>query len=685
MSLLYKPEYQRSVAVEPRPRRRPPLGTDRAQLGLGLVVGALLAALTTYLGFNAGGFFAGTTAVVTIALCLLSAIGVLFLPRPLESLTPALLVPLALLTGFAAWTLASATWSGGSARALLEFDRTLLYVVALFFFGAVAGGRGRLDWGIKGLVVAAVAICAAGWMTRVAADVWPIAIDVRPERLSFPLTYWNALGLLASLGLVACAYLSSSRREARLTRIVAAAATPLLASTLLLTYSRASLALVPLGLLVYALIARPRRLVSTALATALPVAVAIGASYRAEEISSATFASSTGVAEGHELAVIVIVCMLVAGGLRALLTLRVDRRLDAWEPPSFEPRRALAAAAAAAVVLVVALTALGGPSWVSDRYHGFVEGDEVGHHDDPRGRLTSSGNNGRIAQWEVALDAFRESPVRGEGAGTYQLQWAQDRPYRFTVIDAHSLYLEVLGELGVVGLLLVGGALVAIGVGLARRARGEQRGAYALVLALAAIWAVHAGVDWDWEMPVITLWLFALAGLGLSRPREEWDESAAASYEPSRIVRILAALALAALAIVPAAIAVSQSRLDSAVAEFGRGDCDAAIGSARGSLDALTLRAEPHEVIGYCGLRLGEGALALEAMEKAVDRDPGNWETHYGLALVRAFYGTDPMPELYESRRLNPREPSVLEAIRGMRGQDPQEWERLARSASLPF
>ena len=305
-------------------------------------------------------------------------------------------------------------------------------------------------------------------------------------------------------------------------------------------------------------------------------------------------------------------------------------------------------------MLLVAFVALGGPSWVSERYDGFVEGDEVGHHEDPRSRLSSSGNNGRIAQWEVALDSFRESPVRGEGAGTYQLKWAEDRPYRFTVIDAHSLYLEVLGELGVVGLLLVGGALIAIGVGIARRARGEQRGAYALVLALGAIWAVHAGVDWDWEMPVITVWLFALAGLGLSRPRDRSVPSPASSYEPSRIVRVLAALAVAAIAIVPAAIAVSQSRLDSAIAEFDRGDCDAAIASARGSLDALALRAEPHEVIGYCEVRLGEGALAQEAMEKAVDRDPGNWEAHYGLALVRAAYGIDPVPELREASRPQP-------------------------------
>jgi hypothetical protein len=285
----------------------------------------------------------------------------------------------------------------------------------------------------------------------------------------------------------------------------------------------------------------------------------------------------------------------------------------------------------------------------------------------------------------VALDAFDESPLHGKGAGTYQLQWAQNRPYRFTVIDGHSLYIEVLGELGIVGFLLVGGALVAIGVGLARRARGAQRETYGAVLALAAIWAVHAGVDWDWEMPAVTIWLFALAGLGLSKSREEWDEPALAGHVPNWPIRAVAALCVAALALTPVAIAISQSRLDSAVADFDRGDCSGAIGSALGSLDALEVRPEPYEVIGYCDVRLGEGRLAREAMENAVDRDPDSWEPHYGLALVRAAEGQDPIPELDESLRLNPRELSIQEAARGMRGQGPQEWERRARTARLPF
>jgi O-antigen ligase len=681
MSLLSKPHYPRSVAVG-----RPSRGEGRGQLAEGLAVAAAVAAPTLFLGFNAGGFFAGQTAAVAVAFCLLAALGALVVRKPLRNATMALLVPLGLLTCFALWTLASATWEGGSARALIEFDLALLYVVVLASFGLLARARRRLEWGLRGFAAAAVAICVAGWVTRVAADVWPIALDVRPERLSFPLTYWNALGLLATLGAIACVHLSSSRREPRPARVAAAAATPLLCSTLLLTYSRASLALLPIGLLVYAAVARPRRMVSTLLAVAAPVAVAMVASYDADQVSSAAFSSPAGLSQGHALAVLVVICAIVAGGLRAMLMQAFDRRLEAWLPPPVDRRRAIGAAVAAGVALVAVLVALGAPGWVADRYNGFVEGDVVGHHNDPRARLTSSGNNGRVPQWEVAIDAFSADPLKGQGAGTYQLEWARNRPYRFTVIDAHSLYVEVLGELGVVGFLLIVGALVAIGVGLARRAaHGEARGASAAALTLGAVWAVHAGVDWDWEMPAVTLWLFALAGLALSESVDPWREPLGAGRSPRRGLRVLAALGLVLLGATPAAIAVSQSRLDHAVASFEKEDCGAAIDSAQGSIDVLSVRPDPYEVIGYCDVRLGDPRLAEEAMEKAVDRDPDNWETHYGLALVRAAAGADPTAELEEALRLNPREAIVGETLRRMRGKSPERWEELAREASLPF
>ena len=333
--------------------------------------------------------------------------------------------------------------------------------------------------------------------------------------------------------------------------------------------------------------------------------------------------------------------------------------------------------------LVAVALALGAPSWIDSQYQRLRPRQRS--RPSPRTRAPASprsGNNGRIAQWDVALDAFDAKPLIGNGAGTYQLLWARDRPYLFTVIDAHSLYIQVLGELGLVGILLIGGALIAIFVGLARRMRGEERHIYAAVLALATVWAIHAGVDWDWEMPAVTLWLFALAGLGLSKPVGE--RSRVAAIEPGRVVRIVAALCVGVLAVTPAAVAVSQSNLNAAVSAFDRGDCNAAINSALGSLDALKVRPQPYEVIGYCDARFGQDHLALLEMENAVSRDPNSWETHYGLAIVRAAAGLSPLPQLHLAKQLNPLEPLIREELQQHERQGPPAMEEAGQSGPPP-
>src|SRR5439155_16117728 len=131
-----------------------------------------------------------------------------------------------------------------------------------------------------------------------------------------------------------------------------------------------------------------------------------------------------------------------------------------------------------------------------------------------RTRLLYVGNDGRLFLWHVALEAYREDPVHGTGADTYALMWDRKRNSGGAKSYAHSLYLGMLGDLGLVGLVLLATALVALGLGLARRARGSHRGIYAAALGVTAAWAVHAGLDWDWETPAVTVVVFALAGLG---------------------------------------------------------------------------------------------------------------------------------------------------------------------------
>ncbi|HEX4729765.1 MAG TPA: O-antigen ligase family protein [Solirubrobacterales bacterium] len=645
------------------------------------IAGLILAVLTVYLAFNAGGFFPGATAYATVVVAVLVVLGIMLVHEPLTGSPPALLAALGAICGFAALTLLSGSWSHSWSRAILEFDRALLYALVLVLFGLMPQREDGLEWGLRGFAAAAFTVCVIAWITRVEPNLWPISTDIRPQRLSFPLTYWNALGLLAALGSVALLHLTCGERQRKAVRVAAAAAMPLMFSTLLLTFSRSSLVVCALGVVLYLALARPKRAIAALLALAIPIAVALVLSVRAHTVSSARYALETS--QGHHLALAVIACVVVAGLLRAAALL-LDDRLDAWRPPRVNRARLGAITAAIVVVAVIVGLAAGGGSWLSHRWDHFVHENAVGHIEDPSERLSSVGNNGRIPQWRVAIDAFDEKPLLGKGAGTYAVQWLQHRPYDFTVLNAHSLYAEVMGELGIVGLLLIVVLMLAFLVGAARRMRGRDRQVYGAFLAMAVVWMVRAGVDWDWQMPAITLWLFALGGIAASRPLSARRE--VASSGAGRFPRLVGAVCVGVLAITPVVIALSQTHLEKAVRAFDANECPASISASLDSINALGVRPEPYELIGYCDARYGQYQLGEEAMESAISRDPENWETHYGLGLVQAASGKDPMPALREAKRLNPLEPLVRHAVAIFeKAKRPAERERLADKASLPL
>jgi O-antigen ligase len=112
----------------------------------------------------------------------------------------------------------------------------------------------------------------------------------------------------------------------------------------------------------------------------------------------------------------------------------------------------------------------------------------------------------------VAIDAFRDDPLTGAGSGGFRVVWLQERPIRETVRDTHSLEFEVAAELGLVGLLalaLLCGGMVAT----ARRALARHGPVAAGAAAALVVWFLHASIDWDWEMPAVTLPALVLAGL----------------------------------------------------------------------------------------------------------------------------------------------------------------------------
>ena len=173
-------------------------------------------ALIVFMGFNAGGYFPATPAVAALVLAQILLVRIMQSRSPFEGLAPATLVAIGALGLYALMTLASAFWSHASGRALIEFDRACLYLLILILFGTVRASASNMRWLIRGLVLGASIVCLAGLISRVLPDVWHTAPNVANERLSYPVTYWNTLGLLAVLGIVLAFHLTCSLRERRL-------------------------------------------------------------------------------------------------------------------------------------------------------------------------------------------------------------------------------------------------------------------------------------------------------------------------------------------------------------------------------------------------------------------------------------------------------------------------------------
>ena len=641
---------------------------------------ALPGVLTVYLAFNTGGYFDASRALVVAVLGVALMLRIAVVDRPLAGFSRSVLLVAVALSLLAGWVLLSGVWSDAPARAASEFNRVLLYLFALLLFGSALRKPGALRRSVRVLAASIGIVAFAALATRLFPDEFVSNLGLAPDRLSFPLTYWNAVGVLMAIGIVLCLHLTADERESRLVRIFAAGLLPVMGTTLLLTFSRGSIVVVVGGIVAYALLARPRGLPAALIAAGPATAIAMKAAYAAELLASKTDSqSAAAAAQGHDVALTLALCCLAAIALRALL-LPLDAGLSRLRLPRAPRRGIVLAGAAGALLATVAVgVAVDLPGEIGRQYDRAFDQGEVAPAD-TRSRLNDT-RLGREDHWEVALDAFRDKPLRGEGAGTYELVWTRDRPNNGDVTEAHSLYLETLAELGVVGGLLLAIALVAILVGFLSGARGPNRSLYAALTAAALVWLVHAGIDWDWEMPAVTLWLFAMGGAALACRRP----TGIAGLRLHMAVRAAIGV-LCLVAVFSAARMVTGDRaVTNSLSAFHRGDCATALPDAREAIDFVGARPEPYEVRGWCAIQGDRPTRAVRAMRSAVERDPHNWRLRYGLGIAQASAGIDPRPQLRAAYELNPLGPEPSAAVTRFRSDDPSVWRRRAHKTPLPF
>ena len=638
------------------------------------LVFALPGALTVYFSFNAGGYLPSAPAFVAITLALLLVLRVTIIDAPFAGFSAPLGLAVGALALYAVWTLLSAGWSDASARALIEFDRALVYLFALLLFGSIPRTSARMRWVVRGLAAGIILVAAAALATRVLPDVFPTAPDpIGNERLGYPIGYSNAVGMLCMIGAILSLHIAASLHEPVAVRVVASAALPILGSTVVLTQSRGAIGAGAIGLVAYVVLGRPRGLLPALIAAVPATIVAVYGARDAELLTRRDFPTAAAVVQGHDVATTVALCVLAAAALRLLLW-PLDARLRRLSLPShLRPAAQFAGVASVAVVLAVAVVA-GAPGWVESKYDSFLHGQSGEGAETSPGDAYAAG--GRSDYWKVAMRGFRARELRGQGAGTYEYSWTRERPAGFGadhVTDAHSLYAETLHDLGLVGLVLLGAALIAILASLAPVKRGYNRSLYAALFAAGLAWAIHAGLDWNWELPAVTIWLFAVGGVALASRRRETVDA-----EPTQGARVVVALLLLVATVGPGLVLVSQRQLDESVDAFKRGECSQAIERAAASVSTLEGRAEPYEVLAYCQVRSGKGLLAVRAMKEAVEREPANARFRYGLALVRGAAGLDPRRAARAARRLDPQGRNARELVAELAKATPAERRRLS-------
>jgi O-Antigen ligase len=469
------------------------------------VATAVLIGGSTTIAFFAGGFFDRPRLVACAVAWLLVALAALFAARPLPASTPGWMA-LAGLSLLCAWNALSVSWAPVAGRAEDDLQRLLLYAGTFIAALAFLRDTGVRRWVEPALALGVLVVTLYGLSERFLPGL--IELDrsrTGSGRLEQPLTYWNAFGILAVLGLILAMRIAGDRARPAWLRAGAAAAAVPLGLGAYLSFARGALAALAVGTLVLVALAPALREqlwsivtaiaasgMAAALASALPTVKSLEPGERGDT--------------GEGLLMLVAVVLLSAAA--AALSLR--------GPPRALPSLRLPVRRSAAVVGVGAVVLVGGILAVA-LLEGTPRNVSPTRGADPA-RLASIDTN-RYQYWEVAAREFGEHPIAGIGSGGFAVEWLKERDRVDAAADAHSLYLETAAELGLVGLLL----LLVFMAGVVRAAASLYRvdpGVAAGPVAVLAAWALHAGLDWDWEMPAVTLPALILAAAVVA-----WSES----------------------------------------------------------------------------------------------------------------------------------------------------------------
>lgn len=617
----------------------------------------LCVGLIVYLGLKGGGFDPLVHDQVGIALWWIALVSVLAGALPRSRPSPLALTALALLAAFVAWTALSLTWTESVERSSESLAQVAGYL-GVFCLAILVRANGESRRFVSAVAVGIVIVSAVALLSRLhpawfpAGDQTGLFLSNTRERLSYPLNYWNGIAALIAIGLPLLLQIATDAKSS-LARAGAAAALPALALTSFFTLSRGGIAATVVAVAVFLVLA-PGRLprLLTLIAGGIGGAILILAADRHESLQHGLL-NDAAREQGNELLVLTLLVCLAVGLVQLVIS---HRQLDEWGQrwAVVSRRYSLVATIVAVIAVLVALAAVGAPGRGSDAWGEFKRGDGPGKGS---ARLNSAAGQSRYQFWSAAVRENETKPLTGTGAGTFEYWWTRDGDASDIVRDTHSLYFQTLGELGIVGIVLLVAFLIAILVGGGRAAvLAPRRSRSALVAALAGCLAffLTAAVDWMWQLPVLPVAMLLLAAALVSTEAPPDRPPKAALGTPLRAAFAVVSLTAIVAIAIPLA---SATLLRESEADARTGDLSGALEAARSAQNVQPGAATPRLQQALVLEAGGDFAPAAEAARAATEREPTNWRTWLVLSRIEAENGraAASVDAYREARSLNPR------------------------------
>jgi O-antigen ligase len=641
------------------------MATFRAELRESPSLLPALAAVVvfTWLAADQAGYGKTTWYPAGLILLGLLAISLVALPRPYPS--RATWIAIALLGAYAVWSYVSITWAGQKDVAWDGANRALIYAVLLALF-ALWPLRPRAAAVVLGS--GALAVAAVGLVTLFRANgADSLSQFLFEGRLVEPAGYVNA-NVALWFGAFWPSVVLAGRRELHpLLRGLFLGSACLFSGLALLGQSRGWLLALPLvAVLALAIVpGRARTLVVLVVVAAVTAAIA-GPLLDVYDASGADGDLGNALSTATRAILLATAAATLLGTAAAWL----DSRANASETGERRADRfagVLVLVAVVGTVLALTLT-VGNPlAEARDYWNEFKQGGTTPSAGEAR--LTGTAATDRYDFWRVGMEMFADRPLGGYGADNFQREYFIRGKSEQQPRYPHSLEVRVLAQTGLVGALLLAGALVAafLAASAALRARRDLSAAVAAGALLSAVyWLVHGSLDWFWEFT--GLGAIAFAALGLAAGLGDAGSAPAAGGRLGRLPVVLALVGACVAALSLAAPWLSERYVHQAGSSW-RADPESAFRALDRAASLNPLSAIPDLTAGTIAVRLGRLPEASDHFEAALERDPTAAYANLQLGAIASEQGrrAEALRQLRRAVALNPRYNVSRQALRAVR------------------